>query len=496
MNKKEFKINLNKRNRIIDQFLYKLSLGLSECKVNIENPLMISASGGPDSTALLLGLKMIYKNSNKLFVIHVNHQLRGNQSQEDELFVNDLCVYLNIPLLIKNTPPKCKHLDLLSNLEEKLSHTRYDIAAKSSKKNNINTLATGHTIDDNSETVLLNITRGSYLRGISGIKRVKKINSHEKIPSIKIIRPFLGITKKEIKKFLKEMDLNFRNDSSNIDISFSRNRIRHVVIPELEQLNPKFKKSIFRLSQNAKSQLASHVPLINNLWNSRFISRYEGKILIDKEVLNILPLEIINQLFLKICKFISKKHFISSEHLGIIHKLLKSSKYTELKINNNLIVENYSSKIVFKSRNIKEIPPFPNIFNFQSINVPGKVELTQNHTIQATMYNKSLEFSSGFQMETFLDLSKIQTPLFIRTKKPGDKIKLLGMSGHKSLNHLMIDKKIPTIWRKNIPIIEKDNKIVWIVGFPPADWAKVTKNTTEVVNLRYLINDTSESPVF
>ena len=213
-------------------------------------------------------------------------------------------------------------------------------------------------------------------------------------------------------------------------------------------------------------------------------------------MLNILPLEIINQLFLKICKFISKKHFISSEHLGIIHKLLKSSKYTELKINNNLIVENYSSKIVFKSRNIKEIPPFPNIFNFQSINVPGKVELTQNHTIQATKYNKSLEFSSGFQMETFLDLSKIQTPLFIRTKKPGDKIKLLGMSGHKSLNHLMIDKKIPTIWRKNIPIIEKDNKIVWIVGFPPADWAKVTKNTTEVVNLRYLINDTSESPVF
>ena len=79
----------------------KLSLGLSECKVNIENPLMISASGGPDSTALLLGLKMIYKNSNKLFVNHVNHQLRGNQSQEDELFVNDLCVYLNIPLLIK-----------------------------------------------------------------------------------------------------------------------------------------------------------------------------------------------------------------------------------------------------------------------------------------------------------------------------------------------------------------------------------------------------------
>ncbi|MBM31621.1 MAG: tRNA lysidine(34) synthetase TilS [Chloroflexi bacterium] len=496
MNKNNVKINLNKRNRIIDQFLYELSLGLSECKFDIKNPLMISASGGPDSSALLLGLKMIYRNSNKLFVIHVNHQLRGNQSYKDQLFVNDLCDHLKIPLLIKNTPLKCKKLDLISNVEEKLSHSRYDLGAKSSKKNSIDTLVTGHTIDDNAETVLLNITRGSYLEGISGIKRIKKINSHENIPAIKIIRPMLGITKNEIKKFLKEMDLNYRTDSSNIDISFSRNRIRHIVIPELEQLNPKFKKSIFRLSENASSQLNSNLPLINNLWNSQFLSIYKGKILIDKVILNILSLDIKNQLFLRICKFISKKHSISSDHLGMIQKLLKSSKYIKFEINDNLIVENFDSKIVFKAKNMEEITPFPNIFDYQKLNVPGKAELSQHHIIQATIYKKSLKYLSGFQMETFLDLSKVQTPLFIRTKKTGDKIKLLGMSGHKSLNHLMIDKKIPTIWRKNIPIVVKNDRIVWIVGFPPADWAKVTQNTTKIVNLRYLINDTNESPVF
>ena len=81
-------------------------------------------------------------------------------------------------------------------------------------------------------------------------------------------------------------------------------------------------------------------------------------------------------------------------------------------------------------------------------------------------------------------------------KKSGDKIKLLGRSGHKTLNNLLIDKKIPSTWRNGIPVVEKDNKIVWVVGFPPADWAKITQKTTKIVNLRYLTNNINEAPIF
>ncbi len=496
MSSKKLKLNLNKTNRFIEQFTKKISSGLLKSKFDINTPLMISASGGSDSTALLLGLKLLNEDFNNLSVIHVNHKLRDIESEEDVLFLKTLCDYLKIPLLIKNKPIPCRKTDSLSNLEEKLSHIRYDILAKSATDLNINTITTGHTINDNSESVLLNITRGTSLRGLSGIKRIKKIKQHEKIPSIKIIRPMLEIDKEEIKQFLKEMKLNYRTDSTNIDISYSRNRIRHVVIPELEQLNPKLKYSIYKLSQNANFQLSKQLPLINKLWNSDFIIRTKEKIVIDKRILNIFPLETIHMLFLKAGKFVSSEDSMYSEHIKMISKFIKTSKYTKLELSEGLIIENYTYKLIFKNNHLKEINPFPKILNSKALKIPGKVQLSENHSIKAKMHNSSIKLSKGFQMETFLDLSKVKEPLFIRTKKPGDKIRLLGMSGHKSLNHLMIDKKIPLIWRKNIPIIEKDEKIVWVVGFPPADWAKITENTKEIVNLKYLINNINESPVF
>jgi len=496
MNSKKLKLNLNKANRVTEQFTKKISSGLLKSKFDINTPLMISASGGSDSTALLLGLKLLNKDFNNLTVIHVNHKLRDIESEEDALFLKKLCDSLEIPLLIKNEPVPCIKTDSLSNLEERLSHIRYDIFAKSATDSGIDTIATGHTMDDNSESVLLNITRGTSLRGISGIRRIKKLKQHGKIPPIKIIRPMLQIDKKEIKQFLKEMKLNYRTDSTNIDISYSRNRIRHVVIPELEQLNPKLKYSIYKLSQNANSQLSKQLPLINKLWNSDFIIRTKEKIVLDKRIFNILPSETIHMLFIKAGKFISSEDSIYSEHIKMISKFLKTSKYTKLEFSEGLIIENYRYKLVFKNNHLEEINPFPKILNSKALKIPGKVQLTENHSIQAKMHNSPINLSKGFQMETFLDLSKVKEPLFIRTKKPGDKIRLLGMSGHKSLNHLMIDRKIPLIWRKNIPVIEKDEKIVWVVGFPPADWAKITENTRKIVNLKYLINNINESPVF
>ena len=490
------KIDLEKSNRKIETFLYKLNLGLQACNFDYKERLMISASSGSDSSALLLGLKLITKDLNNLSVIHINHKLRENQSDEDALFLNSLCRDLNIPLLIRSKAIACPYTDSISNMEEKLSHIRYDISAFLAKTSNTDTVATGHTMDDNAETVILNITRGSGLKGISGIKRNKKLKSHKTIPSINVIRPLLKITKREIKEFLKEMAVNYRTDFSNLDISFSRNRIRHIVIPELEQLNPKLKESIFRLSQNASGYLKDSSPSIKKLWESEFVSTSKEKVTIDKSILNLLPLETRNLLFLKCGESISRRKALTFKHIKLISKSLQSSRYLKLEFPDGLIVENYYSKLVFRNKEFKEIEPFPKNFDPQILKVPGRVQLTNYHSIQAKIYTSSIKTQSDFQVEAFLDLSITSPPFYIRMKKSGDKIKLLGRSGHKTLNNLLIDKKIPSTWRNGIPVVEKDNKIVWVVGFPPADWAKITQKTTKIVNLRYLTNNINEAPIF
>ena len=116
MNSKKLKINLKKTNRVTEQFTKKISSGLLKSKFDINTPLMISASGGSDSTAMLLGLKLLNKDINNLTVIHINHKLRNIESEEDALFLKKLCDSLEIPLLIKNEPIPCKRTDSLSNL--------------------------------------------------------------------------------------------------------------------------------------------------------------------------------------------------------------------------------------------------------------------------------------------------------------------------------------------------------------------------------------------
>ncbi|OGS44659.1 MAG: tRNA lysidine(34) synthetase TilS [Elusimicrobia bacterium RIFOXYD2_FULL_34_15] len=213
---------LQKIKRFIDK--YKL--------IKKNDRILVALSGGPDSVFLvkvLIQLRNLYKIN--LYACHIDHQYR-KESWKDSVFVKNFCKELNIPIVIEKI--KIKKFS-----EEKARNLRYKIFERVASDFKCNKIATGHTLDDNSETVLMWITRGCGLKGLEGIPVKRE----------KIIRPILCISKKEILNYLDKKRIKYCYDKTNLSLKFNRNKIRLKVIPVLEEINPRVKKHIFDLSE-------------------------------------------------------------------------------------------------------------------------------------------------------------------------------------------------------------------------------------------------------
>ena len=219
---------------------------------NLNEPndkILVALSGGADSVFLLY----FFHKFQKLFKIsiaaaHINHSLRGREANEDQEFSRKLCETLGVPFFTKRVYVKSYAKKNGLSIEEAARNLRYASLNKIAKKISADKIATAHNIDDNAETVLFNLARGTGISGMSGIP-IKRDN---------IIRPILILGKTEIINYLKNKNITFQIDSTNLDNSFRRNFIRNQIIPSIrENINPAFSASVFR-SEEHTSELQSH----------------------------------------------------------------------------------------------------------------------------------------------------------------------------------------------------------------------------------------------
>mgnify|MGYP000253249413 FL=1 len=212
---------------------------------------LVALSGGADSMALL---HFFIQHKNKLGIVklsaaHINHMLRDDESERDENFVSEQCRALGIPLYLKKTDVAREAELSGEGLEEAGRRIRYDffyeIALKTSS-----VIATAHTLSDSIETVLLNQARGCGLKGLYGIPPVREVTVDGKV--LKIIRPLIYCTRAEIEDFCRENGIRYVTDSTNSQTDFSRNRIRHIVVPSLKSINPDVESAFLRLMQHAR----------------------------------------------------------------------------------------------------------------------------------------------------------------------------------------------------------------------------------------------------
>jgi tRNA(Ile)-lysidine synthase len=242
-----------------------------------------AVSGGADSMAMLRALVAVHPNpSTRLMVAHINHRLRGDESDADEAFVRNVCETLSIPCQVAHMAAgACSH-PKGRGFEAIARQARYDCLTKIAESHGARYIATAHTADDQVETVLHRILRGTGLHGLTGIPRARALN-----PFMSLIRPVLPFTRSELREFLAELGQAFREDSTNRSRRFTRNRLRHELIPHLiQRYNPRVDQALLRLAGLASETQAVLDQLVDELAKACVVQLGPSRIQIDCERLD------------------------------------------------------------------------------------------------------------------------------------------------------------------------------------------------------------------
>lgn len=282
---------------------------------NGTNSVIVALSGGADSVSLLYVMNMLKEEFNiELEACHVNHNLRGEESESDELFVRNFCTELNIPLTVRSINIK-NLLKKHESIEECARNARYSFFEEISKDKLV---ATAHNSDDNCETVLLNLLRGTALKGLCGIPPVRN----------NIIRPLINTARSEIEYFCKEHCLQYVTDSTNLSDEFTRNKIRLTVIPLLEKINPSIKTGISRMCRSLREDEALLSTLADELKKTAVIKKADGTHAYDVSLLSNQPLSLLN----RIISSVLTQNNISPSALRI-NEIVETLKFGNGKIN-------------------------------------------------------------------------------------------------------------------------------------------------------------------
>ncbi|MCB9210497.1 MAG: tRNA lysidine(34) synthetase TilS [Ignavibacteriales bacterium] len=426
--------------------------------------ILIGLSGGADSVfALHFFKKFLKKYKIEITAVHINHLLRGEESERDEKFCSELCKSWDIDfhsskVNVKNFAKKNKN-----SIEEAARILRYKQFQKVANKNKCDLIVTAHNNDDNTETVLLNIVSGSGIRGLSGIP-VKREN---------IIRPFICLSKMEMETYLINNNIKFVVDSSNKNLDINRNFLRKEIIPSLKKnLNPSLDKVILNSSFVLRDQIKLLDFFLNDIIN-RIVEISENKILISVEELKKYPKEILGELFLKIFQEKLTLDF-SYDTFSKLEKLLKSQTGISIELGKSLIGIKERNSIILAPKENEETFEKEVFINDEIFIGNSIISIKSVKKIPDYSKNKNIEYISG-------DL--INDRMLIRNWNKGDKIKLLGMKGTKRVSDVLTDLKVPVIERKKQLVLLNDKEIVWIIGKKISENYKITSNTKKKLKL-------------
>ncbi|MFH1453325.1 MAG: tRNA lysidine(34) synthetase TilS [Armatimonadota bacterium] len=444
-------------------------------KYNLINPgekTILAISGGPDSVFLLDFFSKIRKKYNlQLYVLHINHSIRKKESGEEAVFVKNMAKKLNLPFYYyKEDVPEYAKAEKLS-LEEAARNTRLRIYNELLKKLKADKVATGHNSDDRAETVLMRIIKGTSPSGLAAMEPC----------SGKIIRPLIEVKRKDIITYLKKNKIKYVIDKSNKDTKFFRNKIRHKLIPLLEEeYNPNIKESLIKLSSLAgEDEEALQSAVLKKL--NKLSSVYKDKIEIDITDINNEHPSIIKRIIKSAIKtYLGHAKDITNYHYEKIYNFLKDQKgEKKLNLPDGLTAVKSYNKLTFHKKTEKK----HNILKQFRFTVPGRYNIKGWDITVSTSLVEKIKAKPDSNTAYF-DFDKLNTDtLILRQRKDGDIFIPFGMKGRKKIKDLFIDLKIPLEKRNNIPIITAENNIIWVTGYRISEKYRVDKNTKRILKI-------------
>lgn len=470
---------------------------------------IIGVSGGPDSLCLLNVLDTLRSTLDlTLTIAHLNHQLRGVDSQADEAFVRMVAVRCQLPIFVETADVATLSAQRKQSLEEAARQVRYAFLWRVAQKVKANKIAVGHNADDQVETVLMHFLRGTGLAGLRGMLPLIEITelrlhpadmpASPHAPAPQLIRPLLETSRSEIEAYCQAYQLEPRQDFSNQDTTFFRNRLRHELIPLLETYNPNIRQTLQRTAKIMATEAEFLRDQLAQAWQAIVRNESNERIELDLLAWRKLPLALKRSTLRRAVQMLRRSlRDINFEHIESALAIAdKGGVGARASLPQGLMLTlNYHTFVIAPTYipAAPALPDQPQLRQTQALplNLPGVTILPgtnwQLRTDLLTPEQANLDrISLAERWEACLDADVIGHQPALRPRHPGDTFTPLGLGGqHQKVNEFMINKKIPAAWRKYIPLLVSGEQVWWICGYCPDDRARLRSTTQRVLYLKF-----------
>jgi tRNA(Ile)-lysidine synthase len=495
--------------------------------VSREDCLLVAVSGGPDSTCLLnILVRLKDELGIRLHVAHLDHQLRGAESHADAKYVAEMTKCLGLPATIKRRDVKAYQAEWHLSLEEAAREVRYRFLADTASAVAASQVATGHTIDDHVETILMHLVRGTGTKGLGGIKPCTVWQLPSGAKRLTVVRPLLELYRQETDEYCQSHQLMPRIDASNLSLSPLRNRIRQQLLPLLKSYNPRVVEALLRTAAIAADELAFLDEETARLWGE--VSQRQGSVIIlDKESFGRLHPALKRHLLrTSILQLLGSLKDIETRHIEEMMAALNKPAGKQISLPEGIIFSiEYDRYLLGPDPTV--LSPFPILENEVALKIPGEMKLP-GWRVEATIIDLKGEFERGEassetitpfsfirgsvkglcpftnnsspspwkeggikgvglidkSLTAYFDFDKTGDNIIVRPRKSGDRFQPLGLSQPKKLGEFMIDTKIPRAWRERVPVVSSPEHILWLVGWRIDERVKVTEDTKRVLYLQ------------
>jgi len=422
-----------------------------------DDRILLAVSGGIDSVVMA---HLFRKAGYDCVIAHCNFQLRGVDSELDEGFVRSLASYLEIPVKIKHFDVESERKEHGFSLQMAARDLRYKWFEELMTEHSVDRVATAHNKNDAVETFFLNLSRGSGIRGLKGISPRRG----------KIIRPLLFSSRSRIEAYQMSQKIEFREDSSNLETKYQRNKIRHDVLPVMEQINPGFLEAMEGNMERLVEVFEIYDQSIQQIRDELFIEK-QGKITIEIEKLRAL-----SPLRTWLYELFSPFGFTPMQCEGI-EKIMDSGPGRQsISTTHRLFMDRDQMILIASGRKTFERFYLDDPEKHSSLPFPMDMEVLDRAELDSIPKDPDT---------ACLDLDEIQFPLIIRRWMHGDYFFPLGMEQSKKLSDFFVDEKVPVPEKEGTWIMASGKKIVWIMGYRIDHRFRITPSTTSVLRLRF-----------
>lgn len=418
---------------------------------------LVAVSGGPDSVALLDALRHVASEPERLWELrvgHVNHQLRGREADEDESFVRQLAATCELT---------CEVATVDTRVYAARGHLSLETAAREVRRSALTSLlrswgggviALGHTQDDQAETVLLRLLRGAGVTGLGGMRCRDGV----------FVRPFLGVSRQTIMRALGERELAFRQDSTNTDLHFARNRIRHQVWPALLPLQPRLAERIAQTAALLQTEADFMLREAERVLPLLQAARAGGEISASRPIwLALHPALQRHTVRLLLTELLGHLRDIEERHVAAIIAAIRGEQPGRLVGRLPQDVALYVTGERFALRQSER--PLPRPLETREVSVPGSVQLEAGE-FTVTVHEMSPELRDYATVsgpyQALCDADTLGPTLTVRARQAGDRITQAG--GTRKLQDLLIDRHVPQDERSRVPVVADEKGVIWVVG--------------------------------